>query len=252
MRLELEGKRNKSNGTPRRVVCDRIQGHIHPALLDWLKHEADLRDITVNCIAYQCLLIYMPLYNWTINHSDNGRAWCNDYELLSSPSDWIEFKCAIGGKRDPRYDRERNKGKLDVWIRRDYIAWLDGIPNRVTDYLSRGDPYYLAELRDLGYPLTRVGRGKTVDASKCRFMHLKRAIIIAWKIQQICPRLFDTAFDRLTVWDKPPNFRNKKYIQLFGGKISATLKELGVDLSTPPNIEIVKKNKDNGSNRRVV
>jgi hypothetical protein len=225
-------RRNRTKFIPPHLKMERVQTFVPLEVKEWVLEECRRCDRTETYFAYQAFLTYIHCYNWTVNNDK----WVSLEELLWSPP----YKNESG----ERADVERNQYKLECQIRKDYLHWLDSIPNRAKDYINNPDPDYLKKIKN-------IFSARTLGQIRKRPMHLKRALILYYKLHAINPRITEIDFSLLRVegWTDTPNFRSTQYVLGIGSVVSSKLKELGIDLAKPPKIIVgINDGKDESKN----
>lgn len=189
------------------MINKRIHSYAPSTVIDFIRRYSKSRDRPKAYLGTQSLFAYFPVYNWANN-------WCSIQELLSNPCD------------------NRSKYKIDAYVPLTYVKWLDTMPSKAIDYIDDLSPDNLDRIKD--------EYGDRLKMVRDRSMHLKRAMIIYYKLCQINPDIFELDLDLIRpegFSDRYHNFQSTDYTIAYSNKLA---KLIGVDLSQPPSISLTE------------
>ncbi len=185
----------------------RIHSYVHPAILNFAEKYRTSRSRPRAYIGGQAMWFYFPVFNFA-----NG--WCSSDELLTGP--------------DYKIPGNRAGYKIDAYMPLTYLKWLDTMPSKAIDYLDDLSPDNLAEIKEK--------YGDRLKMVRERSMHLKRAMIIYYKIAQLNPSILEIDADLIRpegyTWTVH-NFQNIDYTIAYSNKLAELI---NVDLTKPPKM----------------
>jgi hypothetical protein len=187
----------------------RIHSYIHKDLIEWANRYHFSRGRPKSYLGSQALFWYFPIFNFANN-------WCSVDELITGP----DYK--IPGNR-ARY-------KIDAYMPRTYLTWLDTMPSRAIDYLDDLSPDNLDEIKKQ--------YGDRLKMVRDYSMHLKRAMIVYYKLCYVNPSILEIDADLIRpdgyTWNVH-NFQSTDYVLAYSNKLA---KLINVDLLKPPTLEL--------------
>lgn len=185
----------------------RIHSYVPSSILEWAERYHFSRGRARAYIGGQAMWFYFPCFNF-------ANSWVDADELLSGP--------------DYRIPGNREKCKVDAYMPLSYLKWLDTMPSRAIDYLDDLSPDNLAEIKEK--------YGDRLKMVRERSMHLKRAMIIYYKIAQLNPSILEIDADLIRpegyTWTVH-NFQNIDYTIAYSNKLAELI---NVDLTKPPKM----------------
>ena len=190
----------------------RIHSFVPPTILEWTNRYHFSRGRSRSYLGSQACYAYFAAYNW-------GKTWCSMEELLTSPD-------------HTKGDEYRSQFKIDAYMPRTYLRWLDTMDSKATSLLDDYSPDYIEELKNKF--------GNRLYMVRERSMHLKRAIIILYKLSLVWPDILwiDLESVRPSGYEwAVHNFQNIDYTLAYSNKIA---KMIDVDFSKPPKIQLVE------------
>lgn len=182
----------------------RIHSYVPPVILEWAERYHSSRGRPKTHLGTQALFFYFPCFNF-------ANSWVSADELLTGP--------------DYRIPGNRARYKIDAYVPLTYLTWLDTMPSKAVDYLDDLSPDNLAEIKKK--------YGDRLKMVRERSMHLKRAMIIYYKIAQLNPAILEIDADLIRPsgyeW-KVHNFQSTDYVLAYSNKLAGLI---GVDLTKP-------------------
>jgi hypothetical protein len=184
----------------------RIQCHVHEDMAAWIDRYCTSRSRVRSSLGTNALYAYFFSYSW-------GESWISIEETLDGPDFETRNDCIVA-----------------AYPTRSYLTWFDTLPDKVVDLVRDPSPDYWKYLRDTF--------GSRVYAVRNRSMHFKRALIIYYKICQVCPDAIELDLDAIRPkgyeWT-PHNFDDLNYLLAYTDKIKSLVP---IDLSQPPRINL--------------
>lgn len=189
----------------------RLHSYAHPTIVEWLEKYKSSRDRPKAHLGSQAMWLYFVTYLW-------GKSWVSIEEILSSP-DYTKG------------NDYRSQFKIDAYMPKSYCMWLDTMDKRAIDFLDDQSPDRLKEIQERF--------GNRLYMVREHSLHLKRAIIILYKLSLIWPDILwidlESVRPKGYEWVKP-NFQDLDFLFAFTTEITQIIK---VDLSKPPKISLI-------------
>lgn len=181
----------------------RIHSYVPTVIIEWAHLYSRSRNRPRSHLGTQALYWYFPCFNF-------ANAWCSADELLTGPNYKINRSCY----------------KIDAYMPLTYLNWLDTMPGRAIDYLDDLSPDNLASIKE--------NYGDRIKMVRDRSMHLKRALIILYKLAQLNPAILEIDADLIRpdgFSNQYHNFQSTDYVLAYSNKLASLL---NVDLLLKP------------------
>jgi hypothetical protein len=199
---------SSSNGVSG-LINKRIHSYAPRTIINWMNDYHRSRNRPKAHLGGQSLFAYFPSFNFS-----NG--WCSIDELLSGP--------------DYKIPGNRSHYKIDAYMPLTYVRWMDKMSGKAIDYLDDASPDNLARIKEQ--------YGDRLSMVRDHSMHLKRAIIIYYKLASVNPAILQLDLDLIRpsgYEDRYHCFQDIDYTIAYSNKLARLI---GVDLSRPPKISL--------------
>lgn len=189
----------------------RIHSYVPSPILEWAERYHFSRGRPKSYLGTQALFFYFPTFNF-------ANSWVSADELLSGP--------------DYRISSNRARYRIDAYLPLTYLKWLDTMPKRAIYYLDDLSPDNLTAIKEK--------YGDRLKMVRERSMHLKRAMIIYYKIAQLNPAILEIDADLIRpdgyTWNVH-NFQNIDYTIAYSNKLAELI---NVDLTKPLKLSLTE------------
>jgi hypothetical protein len=186
----------------------RIHSYAPSTIIEFLDSYKRSHDRPRAYLGTQALFAYYPVFNFA-----NG--WCSVHEMLSGPEP---------GKRSPY--------KIDAYVPITYVRWMDQMSGRAIDYIDDLSPDNLARIEEK--------YGSRLKQVRDRSLHLKRAMIIYYKISKLNPDILEIDLDLI----RPEGYEDRYHcfqdLDYLFGYTEKLVKLINVDLSKPSGISLTE------------
>jgi hypothetical protein len=192
------------------LINKRIHSYAPRTIIDWMNKYHRSRNRPKAYLGSQAMFCYFPVYNWS-------KSWVSADELLSGP--------------DYKIPGNRSRYKIDAYMPTTYVKWLDKMSGKAIDYLDDTSPDNLARIKEQ--------YGDRLSMVRDHSMHLKRAIIIYYKLSLVNPGILELDLDLVRpegYFNQFHDFQDTEYTIAYSNKLA---KLIGVDLSKPPKVSLV-------------
>jgi hypothetical protein len=188
-----------------------VKTHIQPCILTWMNKYCSSRQRALSDIGTNALFLYFYSFNWAYN--------------------WVSIEETVTTSFNVSPER-RNDYMVTGYVPKSYLTWLDSLPQTLDTLTGNFSPEYWKELKHKYF--------NKVLTVRSRSMHLKRALIIYYKLCQVRPAIVELDFDCVRpddyFWDRH-DFNNNNYLFAYTNKVGSLLQ---VDMSQKCSINLLE------------
>jgi len=174
-----------------------VKCHLNSIVVEWIDQYCDSRQRARSDVGTNALYIYFYTYSWA--------------------DKWVTIEETLEG---PDID-SRNDYLVSGYVPKTYLSWFDSLEKNILELNKNPSPEYWQQLRDK--------YSTRVYSVGGRAMHLRRALIIYYKLCQERPELVEVDFDALRpenyFWERH-DFANQDYLFAYTAKVGEVLGDI--------------------------